>query len=519
MGKSISAEEFSAHFPKEISKSICRYVSETVLRNSRYVFIQSVCGVQFAYCTHCNKRHRTTVRLKHKQKDKVKCPHCRSMCEVRAAGVSRKYMQDTAVFVWYEKSVVSPTAITARIIEVYRDYSGDFKEVITKYNCSHMYLFEPGNAYYFQYGKQRASVYSAFDNHFSGMHYGVRHMSISNIKKAVKGTAFQYSTWEQYTKYRNPHYVSDMVEFFDLAARYPCIEYLTKSGLKHFVDAKLYRENTWGAVYWPGKTMQKVLRLSKAELNELREIIRSGVKFGLKHLRYYQIQRKRKAISLQDAYILADATGSFYKSYYDDAVKLANEEKVQSYILKQVRNQHYEEATDMLRDWHDYQRECKQLGMDLLEERYLFPNNLPEAHRETSRRVKLKADRKINKKIAGRLTDLNAFCFEDMGLFLRPAASSIELFNEGKVLNHCVGGYTDRYASGHCDIFLVRRVGDPDKPYYTMEVVNGKVMQCRGAKNVNMTSEIKAFVERFVSERLSTKIIRKQSKKPKEVAV
>ena len=113
--------EFKTHFPQKISADLEKYVTDTVLLESRYLFIKTVAKEQFAYCTHCNKRHHTTKRLKHKQMDRAVCPHCRSKCQVRAAGISRKYMRDNAVLIWYEKSVKDPQAITARIMWVYRD--------------------------------------------------------------------------------------------------------------------------------------------------------------------------------------------------------------------------------------------------------------------------------------------------------------------------------------------------------------------------------------------------------------
>ena len=60
----------------------------------------------------------------------------------------------------------------------------------------------------------------------------VTYCSRDSIKKAVKGTPFQYSTYDSYID-------GDMVKFFSLYARYPCVEYLTKFGMSELVEAKL----------------------------------------------------------------------------------------------------------------------------------------------------------------------------------------------------------------------------------------------------------------------------------------
>lgn len=495
--------EFKEHFPKKISKAIVRYVTDTVLRNSRYLFIQSVVNVQFAHCTHCNQRHRPDIKLKHKQKELAICPHCKSKCFVRAAGISRKFMEDRAVFVWYEKSLLNSKAITARVISVYRDYSGDFKDVQTVYSASHMYLFEPGQSYYFWGLAPCKSVYSAFDRYYGGFSRVSRYMSLSNIRNAVKGTPFQYSTWEQYTKFKNPKYVSDMTKFFDLAARYPCIEYLTKSGFQEMVWAKLYNEPTHGAINWNGKTMEKVTRLSK---NELREIRESGLTFTPHQLFFYQQQRKKgMSFSLSESYVLADVSEGFASDYYKIALTLAPEHTILKYLLKQFNKGNFLSITYLIIDWRDYRKQCQELGINLREEKNLFPNDLYAIHQKLALRIKKINDRSLNNRIRARLSELEKYKFEWNGLFIKPAESSNELLEEGKALEHCVSNYASDYSTGKTIIFLIRRTDEPDKPFYTMESDGSNIVQCRGFKNCAMAPEVRQFVNQFINKKLLTK--------------
>jgi len=499
-------KEFSKHFSTEISKSLARYVNETVFKSSRYLFVKTVAGVQFAYCTYCNKQHRTEERLKHKQLDPVKCPHCKSECKVRGAGISRKYMVDRAVLVWYEKSLVNPQAITARIISVVRNYSGDFKTVKTEFNCSYEYLFEPGRSLWasrWEHSKPNPKITSAFDRFYSGYGTWPKFRSNANIHRAVKGTPFQYSTWEKYVRYQNKDYVSDMVHFFDLAARYPCIEYLTKIGMQEMVWAKLYNNPTHGAINWNGKTLPKVLRITKQDIKEVRA---SGLVFKPHHLRYFQTARKKGLdISISEAFVLAGLEYSGYQDYYKIALTFGSEQKVIKYFLKQIRKGHYAEATDVLVDWRDYRRQCAELGIDLKEEHNLFPNDLYAAHTKLTHRIKIKQDELINLKIQQRIHALDKLTFEWNGYLIRPAQSSIELFEEGKRLKHCVGSYAKDYAEGKKDIFLIREIEKPNIPFYTMEVQGNKVVQCRGLRNCSMTDDVKRLVEQFISQKLNPK--------------
>lgn len=499
-------KEFDKHFSTDISKSLLRFTNETVFRSSRYLFVKTVSREQFAYCTYCNKQHRTKERLKHKQLATATCPHCKSECKVRSAGISRMYMVDRAVLVWYEKSKVNPHAITARVISVVRDYSGDFKNVETQFNCSYQYLFEPGGSFWaprWEHVKPNPKITSAFDRFYSGYGTWPRFRSDSNIRHAVKGTPFQYSTWEKYVRYANQSYVTDMVHFFDLAARYPCVEYLTKVGLQGMVWAKLYNTQTHGAINWNGKSLPKVLRITKQDIKEIRE---SGLDFQPHHLRYFQKARKKNLdISISEAFILADLEYSSYRDYYKIALTFGPEQKIVKYFLKQIKKGHYSKATDVLIDWRDYRKQCAELGISLNEEHNLFPNDLHAVHTKLTHRIKIKRDKLINQKIKQRVLTLNKLTFEWNGYLIRPAHSSIELFEEGKRLKHCVGSYSKDYAEGKTDIFLIREIENPDAPFYTMEVHQNKVIQCRGLRNCSMTEDVKKLVEQFNSQKLNPK--------------
>ena len=82
------------------------------------------------------------------------------------------------------------------------------------------------------------------------------------------------------------------------------------------------------------------------------------------------------------------------------------------------------------------------------------------------------------------------------GLFIRLPNRLEELKVEGETLHHCVGTYMEKVRRGETMIFFIRKKEEPDKPYYTLEW-RGKVIQCRGSHNCDMTSEVKAFVQIF----------------------
>ena len=135
--------------------------------------------------------------------------------------------------------------------------------------------------------------------------------------------------------------------------------------------------------------------------------------------------------------------------------------------------------------------------MDVNQPHVRFPSNLRDAHDKAMRKVKVKRDESLNALIAERLPALAMFILDDGAFLIRPAESSIELFDEGKALNHCVGGYSDRYAKGQTDLFVVRKASEPDTPFCTVEVNQGKIVQARGYKNSAPEPEVQAFLKRF----------------------
>lgn len=58
-----------------------------------------------------------------------------------------------------------------------------------------------------------------------------------------------------------------------------------------------------------------------------------------------------------------------------------------------------------------------------------------------------------------------------------------DIINEGASLSHCVGGYLNSVASGYKTILFLRKVSEPDKSFYTIEVNESKVIQIHGLHN------------------------------------
>ena len=76
-------------------------------------------------------------------------------------------------------------------------------------------------------------------------------------------------------------------------------------------------------------------------------------------------------------------------------------------------------------------------------------------------------------------------------------ASLDNIVAEGQDLHHCVGGYVGKVAVKKTMILFLRRCEEAEKPFYTVEVLHGKVEQIRGVGNQAPTPEVAAFMDHW----------------------
>lgn len=537
--------EYLAHFSQELCQGIKDYATDVALVDSRYVFVDTKGKQQYGYCTHCRSEFKTHIPKpsakelaelemcgcsvgmflredweKKRQGGKMKCPSCGSECIVKHVNRGHSKLYDFAYFTFYEKSIIDPKILVARFILASRDYATNYRGVETKYATEASYVFE-----YKKGGKMIKDVW----NYGSGYHKGfakkvhnLEHKhnysrvtySEESIVNAVKDTPFAWSGWEHYKEYAR-NYFGDKIEFFDLFARYPMTEYLTKLGYKDLIIDKLQKSPTFSAINWKGKDIFKVFKLSKDEFNAIK---RQEIKITYWFLHLIKINKEKNlGLSLKE---LEDFSVSFYGEGEIDNIKQLcilgmTFRDAFRYISKQFHRSgrsHYYSASGVIKDWNDYIKDCKELGKDLTLECVCFPNNLKEAHDETIQIIKRIVDKKLNAKFLERYKKLKEYCFEYKGLIIRPAKSPSELASEGKALVHCVSGYSKDHADGRTNIFFIRRSNEPNKPFYTVEIIKKwnsnklEISQCRSYKNhtpeENEHQDVIEFIEMFKAEKL-----------------
>ena len=340
----------------------------------------------------------------------------------------------------------------------------------------------------------------------------------TGIEEALSGTAMQYADLEGYLEERGHN--KNPIYFLEYHARYPVIEFLWKAGYRNIVHNRIFgmdRENR-NAILWERKKLKecfkfplRILKLMPPEewsLNDIQRVNDLWEKYGGK---------------VTDTEIRLVLQSKVDIQLWSRATTYANAGRILKYIKNQTDKRKEKNPdkrsisqNDTAQAYRDYLQECEQLHLDLHDKEILFPKDLTAAHNRTMEQVKFEKNKADQEKFQKAVEKLEKFAWGEGEFFIRPAREQMELTAEGKALHHCVGGYIKRMAEGETAIFFLRKVSEPDKPFYTLELQKKRVIQCRTEHNASYdrNPDVKNFVDMWME-----KVVKKGgNKKAKEAA-
>lgn len=460
----------------------------------------------------------------YRQGERMACPYCGGDVIVKRMGRGFHNIYDRVNVVWYQKSAVDANAVVAIGAHCFRDFEGceerpwQEEPVISFRSFT---VIVPGEGSY--RFKQHVNEWGLWGGdhrtwrptrkswiqvkRFRGLTFGTVGVNIfqhtnpmrvvvldETLREAIRGTTLERAWSDVYLD------DSDGVVALGLIAKYPCIEYMTKLGMVEIVKAKADGDLPADLINWRGKSMSKVLKMSRGRLGELKH---AGIILTPGLLMLYQwMDRIGYHLTAPAAYNTAVLAERWtVASRVAEAVQnvlnyhdMNRRQRALKYIARQA-----DKAGDTrihLGDFRDYWNLCERFREDLNDDAIAFPSNIREAEarmRERERREnearRLVADSASKKeqddKIASQYKRLlRAYGFSFGGLTLRPARDGDEVRAEGKALHHCVGGYVNSYADGKTVICVLRRDVEPDRPWRTVEIsTSGKLVQDRGYHN------------------------------------
>lgn len=456
------------------------------------------------YCTHC-REHYSFTRKKSREwlngvmhKGDNSCLKCGYPVVCLSSGMSRKNIRDERNFAVFSHK---NGALLVECVKFYGRFEGD--ELVFGYDPRHRYYISVGavqhwNLTYKFVPKSNSWVgmwnecESENEPYFGGMYYADTGYTLVN-EETVHDTSMLYAERciENADSYSQDvfcnHYIAYLCEF----AKHPNVEYLIKTGFGFLVSEKLVNGNRHGLrINWRSNDPKKMLKLSKEEMKLLSD---KSCDIMNRYLWYRQELKNP-----QEAF---DAVGRYDMAYVADIKDMTglSVRKIINYIEKQKT----ELRRTTLITWRDYLNGCKKLGYDLSDSLVNRPKNIDTAHDRVYSIIKFKASENLRIKSEARKKELEKLAYTDekRGLQVIIPENAQGIITEGKVLNHCVGGYAERHADGALAILFLRTIQKPDVPYYTIEVDNsGQIIQCRGFKNNTANNPKPQAIKDFEAE-------------------
>ena len=504
----------------DIPKDYDQFVREKVFGEEHYIFYST--ANKSAYCTSCELDFELDKdkHLKHKKihiwndRDKVRhnqavvCPYCGKYIKCKSEGMSRLSLFAVQWSVLVQKHEEN---VLVRYFCHTKDFRINYRnpEISTTERFRTIHTVEKSKDFEWARFKNTQDYHWCIfkDGKYSGWcppaETTVPRSAVlynENLLDTIAGTCMKYSAIDIYinniannTSWRvflPKPWIIDW--YFNQYRKTPYLEQLLKIGF--YKIAQSVTEDRGCPQFQNGKTILETLEINKQQFNLLRAV-------GDPTVRDVMILRYAGTISQQEFNILRYVQDDFYDKMYEkylDMRPYTTIYKVKKYVNKShVTNQ---------RDYFDYIKWIQEMGYDMRNEFNLYPKDFKKAHDEKSKEYvkfqdkKAKEDikrfNKLLKKIRKETSDAEPMNLKIEGLFIKLPEILDELKSEGEFLHHCVGTYRDRVARGETMIFFIRKEMEPDKPYYTLEW-KGRVVQCRGFKNCDMTPEVKAFVNIF----------------------
>lgn len=468
-------------------------------------------------CSHCRQRFvksrlKRTISYEDREfmhvgnGDLRCCPLCGAVTTVKNLGKSKQRKN-----LWCREKVVVIHAVNhdrveARCYFADKDYEyspAPKTELIEKSR----YLLTPGNAVKFTARYYNSEFYSTktigepFPN--TAMFYGTDEgYTIFGLNR-LENTFLKYNQLDSFISYDAQHfsgcvYNGPMLTYLSYFAMYPQLEMLQKLGHCDVVRELINRgRKSFPYTNWKAKNITDFFKMSKQEYNAFKEnggtlrLLRAAhsIRYGEERLDF--AKAKKCLDRFGDEYNIKRFAGEVKKAgiSFDEAFK---------YVLK---NEDYSEYTD-------YLQMADALGYDLKVHNVAFPKKLKEAHNNAAaaERVMLEEKRAAENRKKEIAAEKYLKKYEKQYSFTDGTYSIIiphtikEIVDEGKAMEHCVGGYAGRHMEGTFAILFLRLTAEPNKSLYTIEMHDKALTQVQGYNNrTPLTPEAKAFFDMWLA--------------------
>ncbi len=529
-----TVENFIKRCP-EVSKSQLDQMHKKYFTD--YIFYKKDRNKITGYCTHCKKsfdvpRYEEYPFLnedflaKCNHNSYVTCPCCKNQLLAKSMGIGKQSLyQETFKAIFFRKS---DEKIYIRIGVAYMDFENIHLDHFdgVKFKTHYIYCLSPGCIKYainYVWSSWQLCNSNKPVEPYSGENISYGFLNPDELSKCFLKYGLPYRCGGDWQKSYDGYKPIKYLQYLTL---YPSVEMLCKLGLSTIVEDIVDNNNQCKRVVdLTGKSPTEVFKCTKQEFNQIREYAATKSGISPEYLKCYKALKKIKPnIKVSEAFEFYDngdwrIRAKLMKLTYLSWPQINDYLKKQLFLNKEQITYNSSRRIRLL--YSDYISECITLKLNLKDTVVSKPKDLYEAHSKTSKLInykKIEIEKEILKKRNKTLTEKYSFSNKDF--FIKIPESLQEIIDEGSLLSHCVDRYAEDHAKGRTTILFLRKVGQPHKPYFTIEVHNDKVDQIRGYKNKALDNEkAKEFFEEWKLHIIKThKKSKQKPKAKKEVA-
>ena len=346
-----------------------------------------------------------------------------------------------------------------------------------EYNCYTGMGFNVG--WYEEYASQRRKPFEDGKWYECERRYYNPYSLLVNENYLNRFAKYKYSAYDKFNG-------KCVLEYLRIYEEYPETEYLLKAGISSYLVMK--------------KSFLKKLKTDK-------------------NFKKWLISHKNE---LFDSYYSLDAITEAYKHNTDISetqrllqwLKEVKEKYIYKTLAEYFKNnkqwlklmRYLKEQSADTQSYYDYITACKELDVNLIENKNLFPREFKRMHDtriEEFHHKKALIDEQKRKELYEKFAVISAKYLplehrKNPQFVAFIPKSPADLITEGEILHHCVGrmGYDQRFAEEKSIIIFIRSAQDPQTPFVTVEYSpeKHKILQCHGNNNTAPREEVREYI-------------------------
>ena len=479
---------------KPLPKDFDFWIDEIAMAKSRYIYYRySRRKSMDGYCTHCHQEVKVQGA---KHRSTGICPNCGVKVIFLAEGRA-KCVFDHGEAAYFQKT---PNGFMVRYFSITKSYYGDYRNPKISVTELMRDYYEDGKIFGYEYRQFKQTGVTRWCEGWKKYIFKNAAVYTKNLDGVLRNTKYKYCALKEFAN----RWDGAAVDPYGYLYRYgnlPEIEYFVKAGLYAITYELTAYTSYTHRVQRNKRSLHEMLGVTKQDFRFIQACDMSFWQVSI----YEKLKKVGVHLNVNEfkrfCYTYRDHTNDIF-----ELLRYTTLHKVEKYCCQFVDRQH--NYPTVMHIWKDYIHFCMELGYDVKNSFVLFPRSLGDAHRNAYQDLLNKRDKERKDRIrreerkAKRLLKKyqTTYGWEDKKFAVVVPKDLLEIKEEGHILHHCVATYTSKVADGTSIILFVRSLESPEKPFYTMEVRNNKIAQCRGFGNKDMSEDIQKFVNRYEKE-------------------